>query len=273
MVPELFVEEVYLVVEHLHADQDGALLVRAPAEGLHLSSLGVLLKHVLVVVVQGGGLVADRVDLVEEEGQQHEVVVEILHQVVVRLLQQVKGSIACAVHREIWVLQAELADEVAAQVLNLHGVCAGEEVAARAMAATIGRLLHHLLLSLIIVHTEQNKVHLLQDLEVHIDYFLAVKCSLQECQQLSLLEKCLDVLEDLAKLERIPLCKVLWERKRIVWAACCEQLLILLEPVLHDQIVAAFNPHIQPLRAIGELDELLSEHLVKELLEGLVLLA
>ena len=63
------------------------------------------------------------------------------------------------------------------QILDLHGVSAHQEVAAHAVAASIWGLLH-LLLPLIVVHAQLDQVHLLQDLEVHVDDLLAEESAL-----------------------------------------------------------------------------------------------
>jgi len=74
VVTVFFVEEIDLVVEDFDADQDRSLIFTAPTKGLHLASLWVLLIYVLVVVVD----LVTRVNLVEEERQEDEVMVEVL---------------------------------------------------------------------------------------------------------------------------------------------------------------------------------------------------
>lgn len=73
MVSEFLVEEVDLVVQHLYAYQHGSLLLSAAAEGLHFARFRVFLVDMFVIVI---GLVV--VNLIEEEREQHQVVVEVL---------------------------------------------------------------------------------------------------------------------------------------------------------------------------------------------------
>lgn len=118
----LFIKEVYLIVEDLHADQDGSLVLGAPADGFHFAGVGILLEDVLVVVVQCRALLAAAVQSVKEEWEQHEVVVEVLEQLLVGLHYQVEGGVVASAGDQVRVCQPELPHEVGGQVLDLHGV-------------------------------------------------------------------------------------------------------------------------------------------------------
>ena len=139
---------------------------------------------------------------------------------------------------------------------------------------SVRRLLHHVLLALVVVHAQEDEVHFLQDLEVHVDDLLTVKRAFQECDEFPLLQQGLDVLEYLTQLERIAVYEVLGERQRVVDASGGQQLLVLLEPVLKKYIFSLrLQIHVLSFDVVRELDELLSEHLIEELLQCLVLLA
>ena len=71
----LFVEQINLIVQDFYTYKDVQLLVIATAEGFHFITLGVLLVDMLMVVID---VVLSCVEFVEEEGQQDEVVVEVL---------------------------------------------------------------------------------------------------------------------------------------------------------------------------------------------------
>ena len=79
MVSILLIEQVHLVVKNLDTHQHRPLVLGTPAEGLHLARLRILLVDVFVVIT------LSFVDLVKEKGQQDQVVVEILQQVLVNL--------------------------------------------------------------------------------------------------------------------------------------------------------------------------------------------
>ena len=73
-----FVEQVNLIVQHLDAHEHCPFFALAATEGLHLSSLWTLLVDVLVVIILvDASLVC--VNTVKEEGQQNQVMVEVLH--------------------------------------------------------------------------------------------------------------------------------------------------------------------------------------------------
>lgn len=145
---------------------------------------------------------------------------------------------------------------------------------ARTATCSIWRLLHHVLLALVVVHTQKDEVHLLEDLEVHVDDLLTVERALQECNELPLLQQGLNIFKYLSQLEWIAVCEILWERQGVVDAASGQELLVLLEPVLKKHIFTlSVQVCILSFDVVGKLDELLREHLIEELLQCLVLLA
>jgi len=91
MFTVFFVEEINLIVKDFHADQDHSPLIATATQGLHLASLWVLLVYMLVIVVD---VILSFFYIGEEEGQEDEVMVEVLQKMLVDLV-QVKGRCWC----------------------------------------------------------------------------------------------------------------------------------------------------------------------------------
>ena len=72
----------------------------------------------------------------------------------------------------------------------------------------------------------------------------------------------MEVVEDLSKLERIPLSIVIWERKRVVKAALGEELLILFESVEKNHILFGYALSVKVLYTVGKLYELVCKHVI-----------
>ena len=104
------------------------------------------------------------------------------------------------------------------QILDLHGVGTHQEVAADAVAASIWSFLH-LLLPLVVVHAQLDQVHLLQDLEVHVDDLLTEERALQEAKELLLPDHSVKEFEYLSQLEWVSLSIILWKWKWVIRAA------------------------------------------------------
>lgn len=204
---------------------------------------------------------------VVEEWEEHEVVVEVLVQLLVDLA-EVEAWCRLSLHV---LLLLELSDQVGGQVLDLHSVRAQEKVAADASSPV--RSLEHGLLSLVVVHTQLDQVHLLEDLEVHVHYFLREQGSFHEADQLTFAHNRLQVLEDLTTLEGISFLEVKRELERVFWVSRHELIQVLIVPLIQNRIFINLVRGVYLLDFFSELNELLPEHLIQELVEGTELLA
>lgn len=210
------------------------------------------------------------VQRVEEEREQHQVVVEVLHErrvvgVLVVALEGLRNGAA----EHVFLLDAQITHEVGGQILDLHGV-RHVEIRVDAVAA-VGRVLlfQDELLALVVFLGQLDEVHLLEYLEVNVDEALGEQRAVQQVYQVVLLQVPLEQVKDLAQLERESLLVV--RRVFEPEVGTSEFAPIIVETFLHVVVFAVFKSQYSPLDICGERDKLLGEHVVKELLQRLVL--
>lgn len=184
--------------------------------------------------------------------------IKILHKVLIYL-----GEIDIA--RSVHMLKSKFTDKVGRKILDFHSVDAHKKITTNTISCSIWSLRNGLL-PLIIIHTELNQVHFLEDLEVHIDNLFAKGFTFQKAYELLLPHHSLKVFKNLSQLERVPLSEVFRELKWLVGISTEKELLVLFIPVLqYDVIIFQMGLLVVKLSIFRKLYKLISKHVVQEL--------